>query len=73
MKVCDQAAWGAISPELKLPSAAVAVWVAVSLLSHVTVLLTPTTTVVVAGEKPGEFRFEEAPFSMMTCAPAGSV
>jgi hypothetical protein len=50
VNVCVQNAPGDMLPELKLESVAVTVWIAASLLTQVTVLLTPMITVIVAGE-----------------------
>ena len=37
-----------------------------SLLVQLTVLFTPITTVIIAGEKPGEFSFAPAPCRILT-------
>ena len=50
MKVWLQVCPEKIVPELKLPSVAVTVWKTESLFVQTTVLFTPTTTVIVAGE-----------------------
>ena len=63
---------GAMSPELKLLSFAVTVWTERSLLVQVTVLLTPITTVIVAGEYPGEAVFVLVPFGMLTFTGSGA-
>ena len=60
-------------PELKLPApdgtvCDVTVWGTVSLLTHVTVLLTPITTVILAGEKLSE-RLLPTPFGIVTWGP----
>jgi len=62
-----------MSPELKLLSVAVTVCTTMSLLIHVTVLLTPITTVMVTGEYPGRLGFEDVPFRIATRAPGGGV
>src|SRR6266480_3146702 len=47
----------------------VTVWCTGSLLVHVTVLLTPITTVIVAGEYPGALAARPAPLGIDTAAP----
>ncbi len=63
---------GARLPELKVPPFAVTVWGDVSPLVQVTVLLTPRTTVTVAGENPVLETFVPASLSMPTETVAGA-
>ena len=71
MKVWLQVCPEKIVPELKLPSVAVTVWKTESLFVQTTVLFTPTTTVIVAGEYPGEFTSVAAPLIIVTCESFG--
>jgi hypothetical protein len=54
-------------PESKTPLVDVAVWATLSLLTHVTVLLTPITTTICCGEYPGDVVSLPEFGSILTC------